>query len=60
MVAQGRPASFVPTDGHALLSINYTSGTTGDPKGAMYHRGAYLQALAMVAHTTMDSSSSYL
>ncbi|GAB7004984.1 acyl--CoA ligase family protein [Nocardioides sp. AN3] len=45
-------------DEHDLLSINYTSGTTGRPKGVMYeHRGAYFQALAMVAHSrlTMDS-----
>ena len=49
------------TDERAVLSINYTSGTTGKPKGVMYHhRGAYLQALAMVAHTNMSADSVYL
>ena len=44
-----------------LLSINYTSGTTGRPKGVMYsHRGAYLQALAMVAHSRLDLRTRYL
>src|SRR5438105_5896228 len=41
-----------------LCAIDYTSGTTGRPKGVMYHhRGAYLNALAMVAenHLTADS-----
>ena len=33
----------------------------GRPKGVMYHhRGAYLQALAMLAHTKMDATSAYL
>lgn len=45
----------------SLLSINYTSGTTGAPKGVMYHhRGAYLQALAMAFHAQLTSSSRYL
>ncbi len=41
-----------------LTSINYTSGTTGRPKGVMYtHRGAYLNALGevMVHHLERDS-----
>ena len=49
------------TDERSLLSINYTSGTTGTPKGVMYHhRGAYLQALAMALHTGLTESSVFL
>jgi fatty-acyl-CoA synthase len=48
-------------DERGLLSINYTSGTTGSPKGVMYHhRGAYLQALAMVMETRLDCDSTFL
>jgi len=48
-------------DEHDLLSINYTSGTTGLPKGVMYeHRGAYFQALAMVAHSRLTVGSRFL
>ena len=40
------PASVLE-DEEELIAINYTSGTTGRPKGAMYsHRGAYLNAWA--------------
>src|SRR5262249_62281767 len=43
------------------ISINYTSGTTGRPKGVMYtHRGAYLNALAEVTHARLTSRSVYL
>ncbi|HEY3763692.1 MAG TPA: acyl--CoA ligase family protein [Gaiellales bacterium] len=43
------------------ISINYTSGTTGRPKGVMYtHRGAYLNALAEATHARLDSRSVYL
>ncbi|MCW2786175.1 MAG: acyl-CoA synthetase [Marmoricola sp.] len=60
-VADGRPHRTGVEDETSLLSINYTSGTTGRPKGVMYHhRGAYLQALAMVAHTQMDPSTVHL
>jgi acyl-CoA synthetase (AMP-forming)/AMP-acid ligase II len=48
-------------DERGLLSINYTSGTTGRPKGVMYHhRGAYLQALAMAMATRLDCDSTFL
>ncbi|HAT17601.1 MAG TPA: acyl-CoA synthetase, partial [Gemmatimonadetes bacterium] len=43
------------------LAINYTSGTTGRPKGVMYHhRGAYLNALAMVLDQRLTADSVYL
>jgi fatty-acyl-CoA synthase len=43
------------------ISVNYTSGTTGQPKGVMYtHRGAYLNALAEAHHAGLDSRSRYL
>ncbi|MGQ0574577.1 MAG: acyl--CoA ligase family protein [Pseudonocardia sp.] len=55
------PGAVTPDDERALLSVNYTSGTTGRPKGVMYHhRGAYLQALAMVGHTQLSPSSVHL
>ena len=44
-----------------MISINYTSGTTGRPKGVMYtHRGAYLNALGELLETRMTSDSVYL
>jgi fatty-acyl-CoA synthase len=49
------------TDERGLLALNYTSGTTGNPKGVMYHhRGAYLQALAVALHNGLNSDSVYL
>jgi fatty-acyl-CoA synthase len=51
----------LPTDEQTLLSINYTSGTTGSPKGVMTtHRGAYLHSLGVVAETGITVRSSYL
>jgi len=48
-------------DERQLLAINYTSGTTGRPKGVMYHhRGAYLQALAMCYHAGLGPEARYL
>lgn len=44
-----------------LLAINYTSGTTGRPKGVMYHhRGAFLQSVAMAYHARLTVGSTYL
>jgi acyl-CoA synthetase (AMP-forming)/AMP-acid ligase II len=60
-VAGGEPLSLPCPDERGLLALNYTSGTTGRPKGVMYHhRGAYLQALAMAMHTGMGPTSLYL
>jgi len=43
------------------ISINYTSGTTGRPKGVVYHhRGAYLNALAMIIDHRLLPESRYL
>jgi fatty-acyl-CoA synthase len=46
------PLAFELDDEDRVLSINYTSGTTGRPKGVMYtHRGAFLNAFGeMLAH----------
>ncbi|MBN9097673.1 MULTISPECIES: acyl--CoA ligase family protein [unclassified Pseudonocardia] len=61
LIADAPPLAITPDDERALLSINYTSGTTGRPKGVMYHhRGAYLQALAMVGHTGLSPSAVHL
>ncbi|MHB8145861.1 MAG: acyl--CoA ligase family protein [Vulcanimicrobiaceae bacterium] len=49
------------TDEDATISINYTSGTTGRPKGVMYtYRGAYLNALAEIFHSNLRPESVYL
>ncbi|BAY91458.1 MULTISPECIES: long-chain-fatty-acid--CoA ligase [unclassified Tolypothrix] len=43
------------------ISINYTSGTSGKPKGVMYsHRGAYLNSLGEIIETTLTPNSVYL
>jgi fatty-acyl-CoA synthase len=48
-------------DEEETISINYTSGTTGRPKGVMYtHRGAYLNALGEAVETTLTPNSVYL
>jgi fatty-acyl-CoA synthase len=48
-------------DEEETISINYTSGTTGRPKGVMYtHRGAYLNALGVVVEPGMNFQSVFL
>ncbi len=48
-------------DEETLLSINYTSGTTGMPKGVMYsHRGAYLNALGQLGAHRLAKESVFL
>ncbi len=48
-------------DEEETISINYTSGTTGQPKGVQYtYRGAYLNALSEVIVAGMSAESVYL
>ncbi|MGI9049221.1 MAG: acyl--CoA ligase family protein [Rubrobacteraceae bacterium] len=55
------PVESVLEDEEETISINYTSGTTGRPKGVMYtHRGGYLCALGNVIETGMDYETKYL
>jgi fatty-acyl-CoA synthase len=51
----------MPDDEWDAISLNYTSGTTGDPKGVVYHhRGAYLLAMANVITCAMAKHPVYL
>jgi fatty-acyl-CoA synthase len=48
-------------DERGTISINYTSGTTGKPKGVQYHhRGAYLNSLGEIVQSYHDPASVYL
>ena len=50
-----------PTDEWQAISLCYTSGTTGDPKGVVtHHRGAYLNALGQILAFGMDARTTYL
>jgi fatty-acyl-CoA synthase len=62
-LAQGSPEPVESwlEDEEEPISINYTSGTTGRPKGVLYtHRGAYLNALGEVIETRLGFDSVYL
>ncbi len=51
----------LPDDEWRAISLNYTSGTTGNPKGVVYHhRGAYLNALSNVVGWNMGHHPVYL
>jgi fatty-acyl-CoA synthase len=55
------PLPWTVADERGTISINYTSGTTGQPKGVMYHhRGAYLNSLAEIIHSRHTPESRYL
>jgi fatty-acyl-CoA synthase len=50
-----------PADEWDAISLNYTSGTTGNPKGVVYHhRGAYLNALSNIIDWGMPRHAVYL
>ncbi|MGH8700876.1 MAG: acyl-CoA synthetase [Burkholderiales bacterium] len=62
-IADGDPnfAWRLPADEWDAISLNYTSGTTGNPKGVVYHhRGAYLNAISNIVSWGMPPHPVYL
>jgi fatty-acyl-CoA synthase len=50
-----------PGDENSMIAVNYTSGTTGRPKGVVYtHRGAYLNAVSAALEFELSAASCYL
>ena len=50
----------MPEDEWDAISVGYTSGTTGNPKGVVSHRGAYLLAQGNALVASMNKHSVYL
>src|SRR5690242_18530063 len=62
-LAEGDPAAAwsSPQDEWGPIALNYTSGTTGNPKGVVYHhRGAFLNAMGNAITFGLDRHSVYL
>jgi len=63
LLAEGAP-DFVwqlPPDEWQAITLNYTSGTTGNPKGVVYHhRGAYLNAVSNIIDGNLGQHPVYL
>ena len=62
-LAEGDPAAAWsgPQDEWESIALNYTSGTTGNPKGVVYHhRGAFLNAIGNAITFGLDYTSVYL
>jgi fatty-acyl-CoA synthase len=63
LVASGDPGFEVvlPADEWQSICLNYTSGTTGDPKGVVYsHRGAAMNAISNILEWDMPKHPVYL
>jgi fatty-acyl-CoA synthase len=63
LLAEGDPSfeGLRPADEWEAIALNYTSGTTGNPKGVVYHhRGAYLNALGNILVWSMPQHPVYL
>lgn len=63
LLATGDPdfAWIMPQDEWESIALNYTSGTTGRPKGVVYHhRGAYLNAMGQVVSWRLQLRPRYL
>ena len=63
LLAEGDPdfEPQLPADEWQAITLNYTSGTTGNPKGVVYHhRGAYLNAVSNIMVWNMANHPVYL
>ena len=60
--AEPRPARTLgPVDENACVTLNYTSGTTGPPKGVMFtHRGAWVNAIGEIVEHGLNQNTVYL